>query len=171
MRRIQHDGMKAPPRTVPQPERMPLIETLEVRRLLSISAAADVWAGPRLLQAAATADASLTSAAVTRFRLVNARTDSDVSVLASGATLDLRKLGSQLSVRAETSGAVGSVKFILDGRTVRIENAASRAARTCRKRSGCPSRDARGRGTRGCGSRTGKGHWHPLPAAHPSGRP
>jgi N-acetylneuraminic acid mutarotase len=74
--------------------------------------------------ATANVTASVTSAAVTRFRLVNAATDDDINLLATGSTIDLRKLGSQLSVRAETSGAVGSVKFVLDGRTFRVENGA-----------------------------------------------
>jgi hypothetical protein len=113
VRRVQHHVVKMRPNIVPQPGRVPLIETLEGRRLLSVSAAAQVWAGPHLLQPVAKANvtASLTSAAVTRFRLVSAATDSDISLLSNGATLDLRKLGSQLSARAETSGAVGSVKF------------------------------------------------------------
>jgi len=61
---------------------------------------------------------------VTGFVLVNADTDRDVRPLKDGATLDPVTDGESLSIRADVSGAVGSVRFDVDGRTVRIESTA-----------------------------------------------
>ncbi len=66
-----------------------------------------------------------TGPAVTGFTLIDADTDRPIRRLRDGDVVDLRRLPTRrLSVRAETSGAIGSVRFRLDGRTVRIENAA-----------------------------------------------
>lgn len=55
--------------------------------------------------------------------LVNANTEVAIGPFASGATLD-RSGGRAYSVRADVSGNVRSVKFLLDGQPVRIESAA-----------------------------------------------
>ncbi len=61
--------------------------------------------------------------AVTGFTLVNADTDLDIGPLADGATINLAQTGHHLSVRAEVSGTVESVRFGLDGNAnTRTEN-------------------------------------------------
>ncbi|MEL6392819.1 MAG: hypothetical protein AAFR97_08685, partial [Bacteroidota bacterium] len=47
--------------------------------------------------------------------LVNANTDSDIGQLEEGATIDLASTGTNLNIRAEVSGPVGSVRFSYDG--------------------------------------------------------
>ncbi|MEM9325560.1 MAG: DUF5060 domain-containing protein [Bacteroidota bacterium] len=70
------------------------------------------------------------SQAVTSFTLVNADTDSDIQQLADGATLNLQDLPTgNLNVRANVSGSLGSVRFLLNGRTFRVENVAPYALR------------------------------------------
>jgi hypothetical protein len=64
------------------------------------------------------------AAEVTRFVLVDADTDRDIAPLQDGATIDRRKVGGTINVRADVSGSVGSVRFQIDGRTVRTENVA-----------------------------------------------
>jgi dipeptidyl aminopeptidase/acylaminoacyl peptidase len=65
---------------------------------------------------------------VTSLTLIDAATDKAVpgyEMLADGVTLDLATLPRQLTVRANTSPAtVGSVRFTLDGRSVKTENTA-----------------------------------------------
>lgn len=64
----------------------------------------------------------MAAGAVARVVLVNAATDKDIGTFVSGSTLNLSAIGSQLSVRAETSPAVvGSVRFAVDGATKRVE--------------------------------------------------
>ncbi len=59
---------------------------------------------------------------VTGFTLVDAAGDRDIRPLADGATIDLARDGAALNVWAETAGEVRSVRFAVDGRTVRTEN-------------------------------------------------
>jgi membrane-bound inhibitor of C-type lysozyme len=62
---------------------------------------------------------------VTKFTLINANTDLAISQLLSGATLTLALLPTRnLNVRADTSGSIKSVRFWLDGKMIRTENAA-----------------------------------------------
>ena len=54
--------------------------------------------------------------AVTGFTLINADTDTDIGPLTNNATLNLNTLPTtNLNVRAETSGTIGSVRFGYDG--------------------------------------------------------
>lgn len=62
--------------------------------------------------------------AVTKLALVNTTTQPEIRSLASGSTIDFSADGKALSVRAETSGGVGSIEFVLDGKTIQVENAA-----------------------------------------------
>jgi hypothetical protein len=61
---------------------------------------------------------------ITGATLINAATDQPIGELKSGATIDLRQIGTnQLSVVAITdSDNVGSVTFALDGQVVKTEN-------------------------------------------------
>mmetsp|Transcript_7692 Transcript_7692/g.21404 ORF Transcript_7692/g.21404 Transcript_7692/m.21404 type:complete len:958 (+) Transcript_7692:402-3275(+) len=63
---------------------------------------------------------------VVGFALINAVTDAEIGPLTQGQTLDLNQLPtSSLSIRADVSGAWGSVKFDLDGNQgVQTENVA-----------------------------------------------
>ncbi|MGB7156920.1 MAG: Ig-like domain-containing protein, partial [Tepidisphaeraceae bacterium] len=61
--------------------------------------------------------------AVTSLKLVNADTDTIISSLNNGATINLAQ-ARRLSVQAMVSGSVGSVRFRLDGATIQTENAA-----------------------------------------------
>jgi hypothetical protein len=61
--------------------------------------------------------------------LINAATDHDLRSLTNGATIDLSTDGSSLNIRAEVTGTVGSIAFILDGATYRVENTAPYAIR------------------------------------------
>ncbi len=57
--------------------------------------------------------------------LVNAATDQDIGPLTNGGVINLAVTGTNLSVRANVSGSVGSVRFGLDGNTnYRTESAA-----------------------------------------------
>lgn len=62
--------------------------------------------------------------AVTRLALINASTDADLRTLANGDVVRLSSDGLALNVRADVSGTVGSVRFVLDGRVLRSENVA-----------------------------------------------
>ncbi len=55
-----------------------------------------------------------TTQGITRFVLINAATDKDLGLLASGATISLAEVGTSLNVRADFAGSVGAVKFDLD---------------------------------------------------------
>jgi len=62
---------------------------------------------------------------VTGFTLVNADTDSDIGPLNDGDTINLTVVGTSLSIRADVSGSVSSVRFGLDGNpNYRTENVA-----------------------------------------------
>ncbi|WP_158305489.1 DUF5060 domain-containing protein [Opitutus terrae] len=63
-------------------------------------------------------------ASVTKLTLINASTEKDLRALTNGSTITFGTDGKALNVRAETSGTVGSVAFILDGKTLRTENVA-----------------------------------------------
>lgn len=55
------------------------------------------------------------SASFTDFELINADTDTDVSVFQSGSVIDFSKLGTKnVNVRADVSGSAGSVRFGID---------------------------------------------------------
>lgn len=58
------------------------------------------------------------------FDLVDAVANRGLRTIASGDTLDRRAYAEQLSIEALIEGAVGSVRFDLDGKTVRTENKA-----------------------------------------------
>ena len=60
---------------------------------------------------------------VTGLTLVSADADRDIGALADGATLDLAATGA-VSVRADVAGDVRSVRFAVDGETVRTESTA-----------------------------------------------
>lgn len=62
------------------------------------------------------------TARVTQLTLINASTEKDLRALTNGSTITLGMDGKSLNVRATASGTVGSVAFILDGKTVRTEN-------------------------------------------------
>lgn len=70
------------------------------------------------------APTSPASGAVTRLMLVNAANDTDLRALVNGDVVRLSADGAALNIRAEVSGAVGSVRFVLDGRALRTENVA-----------------------------------------------
>ena len=59
---------------------------------------------------------------VRRFTLIDARTGRPIGTLKDGATVDRSEVGSRLSVRADVTGDVGSVRFEVDGRTVQTES-------------------------------------------------
>ena len=61
---------------------------------------------------------------VKSFTLINADTDRAIRVLADGATVDLAKDGPALSIRADVSGKVGSVRFAVDGEVTKTESTA-----------------------------------------------
>jgi len=59
------------------------------------------------------------------FTLINAENDTEIGVLANTNSFVLADLPSnQLSIRANTSGAIGSIVFKLNGETVQTENSA-----------------------------------------------
>ncbi|HEX8912390.1 MAG TPA: malectin domain-containing carbohydrate-binding protein, partial [Humisphaera sp.] len=60
---------------------------------------------------------------VSSLSLIDARTDAVLGAFAGGATLDVGG-GNQYSVRADVSGAVKSVRFLLDGQPIRVESTA-----------------------------------------------
>ena len=63
--------------------------------------------------------------AVAQLKLINAATDQVIGDLTNNMVLDLAKLGNQLNVRADTSPeTVGSVAFVLDGKTINIDHVA-----------------------------------------------
>jgi len=60
---------------------------------------------------------------VTSFSLVNATTNRIVGSLNNGDTIDLSKLGTNsISIIAKTAGTVESVKFVVNGQNVKVEN-------------------------------------------------
>lgn len=61
---------------------------------------------------------------VTQLTLVNAETDRDIRALKDGATVNTKSDGERLNIRADVSGDVGSVRFVLDGEDVKTENVA-----------------------------------------------
>lgn len=64
---------------------------------------------------------SSSSMAVTKLTLINTTKQTALRTL-NGTTIDLSQDGSALNVRADVSGAVGSVAFILDGKLIHTEN-------------------------------------------------
>ncbi len=58
---------------------------------------------------------------VVNFTLIDAEADADIGLLNNGDTLYLTKLGPSLNIRANTEGAVSSVKFKLNGNPIRTE--------------------------------------------------
>ena len=59
---------------------------------------------------------------VTGFTLINSADNTAIRAINSGDTIDLATDGTQLNMRADTSGIIGSVKFELDGAVTRTEN-------------------------------------------------
>jgi len=59
---------------------------------------------------------------VTRLVLVDAQSDRDIRPLEEGATIDLDAERGGVSLRAEVSGDVGSVRFLVDARVVQTES-------------------------------------------------
>jgi hypothetical protein len=61
---------------------------------------------------------------ITSFSLIDTVDDSVIRTIENGDTIDISIDGNQLSMRADTSGSVGSVQFTLDGgNVVQTENA------------------------------------------------
>ncbi|MGB6151253.1 MAG: ThuA domain-containing protein [Pricia sp.] len=66
---------------------------------------------------------AVTGQQIASFTLVNAENDADIKTLTNGETINFDDSGtSQLSIRANTSGAIGSIIFSLDGATVQTES-------------------------------------------------
>ncbi|MEO6004120.1 MAG: putative collagen-binding domain-containing protein [Opitutus sp.] len=65
-----------------------------------------------------------TTLAVSDTTLVDANTQQDLRKMLDGGNIALDTDGVALNVRANTSGAVGSVAFVFDGVTIRVENLA-----------------------------------------------
>lgn len=65
-----------------------------------------------------------TAFAVSKLVLINASTQKEVRQLTNGDTINLAVDGSSLNIRADVTGTVGSVTFVLDGAVVRTENGA-----------------------------------------------
>ncbi|MEO6435055.1 MAG: fibronectin type III domain-containing protein, partial [Tepidisphaeraceae bacterium] len=63
--------------------------------------------------------------AVVSFTLINADTNQPIQTLGNGGTIDFGAIGTRnVNVRANTTGAAGSVKFVYDGATFRTESSA-----------------------------------------------
>ncbi len=62
--------------------------------------------------------------AVTKLMLVSAATQTDVRALTNGTVVDLSADGMLLNIRADVSGATGSVAFSLTGHSMKTENLA-----------------------------------------------
>ena len=58
------------------------------------------------------------------FTLINASADTDIQIISDGDVFNFAVIGNQLNVRANTTGAIGSIKFVLDGITVGTEGVA-----------------------------------------------
>ncbi len=56
--------------------------------------------------------------AVTKLTLVNTLTQQDIRTLTPGSVIDLAEVGTALNIRADVSGAVGSIAFNLADRTI-----------------------------------------------------
>ena len=83
----------------------------------------DFLAVVRNVKAPGTTTTPTGTSGVTSLTLINADNDQPIMKLTSGATLDLRTLPTRnLSIRAETAGTIGSVRFDFDGSIVRYEN-------------------------------------------------
>lgn len=65
-----------------------------------------------------------TTMTVSKLNLINATKQTVLRSLTNGSTITLSVDGSALNVRADVTGTVGSVAFILDGKLVRTENGA-----------------------------------------------
>ena len=63
-----------------------------------------------------------TGSAITNLALINTSTQKVLRSLTSASTINLAVDGSTLNVRADVSGTVGSVEFLLDGRSIKSEN-------------------------------------------------
>ena len=70
------------------------------------------------------AAASAAAGEVTGLTLIDANTNRPIRALKDGDTVDFAKDGGALNIRADVSGRVGSVRFRLDGNTVRTESTA-----------------------------------------------
>ncbi|MEM8585817.1 MAG: DUF5060 domain-containing protein, partial [Bacteroidota bacterium] len=57
---------------------------------------------------------SICSQTITGFELIDAATETDIGALSDDSTIDLAITGSELNVRAEVSGSVGSIRFSYD---------------------------------------------------------
>ena len=66
----------------------------------------------------------LSQGQITGFTLIDAATDQDIRSVTSGDTIDLAIDGSLLSMRADVTGGVGSVRLFLDGTVTKTENVA-----------------------------------------------
>jgi hypothetical protein len=65
-----------------------------------------------------------TTPAVVKLALINTTAQKELRALTGGSTVILAQDGSALNVRADVSGTVGSVGFVLDGKLFRTENVA-----------------------------------------------
>jgi hypothetical protein len=71
------------------------------------------------------AEASTTTEGVTSLTLINASTQKEIKKMTNGEVISFGSLGTnKLSIRAITEGTIGSVVFILDGKTLNTENLA-----------------------------------------------
>ncbi len=77
----------------------------------------------RMLLLLLTVSAALHAAEVTGFTLIDARTDRPLKPLKDGAAVDRAELG-PVSIRADVKGRVGSVRFLVNGGTIRTESQA-----------------------------------------------
>ncbi len=59
---------------------------------------------------------------ITQLTLVDPIANQDIRTLGTDETIDLSQVGSRLTIRAEVTGKVGSVAFLLDGKTSSVEN-------------------------------------------------
>ncbi|MFY0607672.1 MAG: DUF5060 domain-containing protein [Cyclobacteriaceae bacterium] len=66
----------------------------------------------------------LSAQSITSLSLINANTNQPIGDLTQDYVINLTEIGSELNIRANTTGTIGSVKFFLDGTAVRTESTA-----------------------------------------------
>lgn len=98
----------------------PIAETLERREFLSVTPSQNA---PELrLGSSSAAIHHRVAFGIASLTLINASSDQAIGVIQDGDTIDLAQVGSTINIRADASGSVGSVKFLLDGKVVRVES-------------------------------------------------
>jgi hypothetical protein len=58
---------------------------------------------------------------ITGFTLIDANSNGDIGPLPGGGTIDTGLVGTQLNVRVDTAGTIGSISFDFDGEFARVE--------------------------------------------------